>query len=264
MTEKELRNKVVATARSYLGCGASDGSHRKIIDLYNSHKPLARGYTVKYTDAWCATFVSAVAIQCGLTDIIPLECGCGKYIELARKMGIWVEDDAFVPQAGDILLYDWQDSGVGDNRGAADHIGIVAKVSGKTIQIIEGNKGNAVGCREVAVNGRYIRGWVTPRYSAKATAAEKPAAAEKKATGTAKSFQKAVAGTYVVAPEEGLHVRNGAGASSGSMVVLPQGTRAACYGYYSEVKGVKWLYIQTTYGGVKYTGFAAETYLKKV
>ena len=43
MTEKELRQKVVATAESYVGCKEADGSHRKIIDLYNSHKPLARG-----------------------------------------------------------------------------------------------------------------------------------------------------------------------------------------------------------------------------
>ena len=41
--------------RSYLGCKEANGSHRKIIDLYNSHKPLARGYAVKYTDAWCST-----------------------------------------------------------------------------------------------------------------------------------------------------------------------------------------------------------------
>ena len=67
MTEQQLREKVVQTARSYLGYNEKNGSHREIIDLYNAHKPLARGYAVKYTDAWCATFVSAVAIKCGPT-----------------------------------------------------------------------------------------------------------------------------------------------------------------------------------------------------
>ena len=43
MTEKELRAKVVSIAEGFLGCKESDGSHKKIIDLYNSHKPLARG-----------------------------------------------------------------------------------------------------------------------------------------------------------------------------------------------------------------------------
>ena len=51
MTEQEQRQKIVSIAQSYIGCKESDGSHRKIIDLYNSHRPLARGYAVKYTDA---------------------------------------------------------------------------------------------------------------------------------------------------------------------------------------------------------------------
>ncbi len=38
MTEQEQRQKIVSIAQSYIGCKESDGSHRKIIDLYNSHK----------------------------------------------------------------------------------------------------------------------------------------------------------------------------------------------------------------------------------
>jgi hypothetical protein len=107
MTEQEQRQKIVSIAQSYIGCKESDGSHRKIIDLYNSHKPLARGYAVKYTDAWCSTFASAVAIAAGMTDIIPTECGCGKHIELFKKLGSWQEDDAYVPKPGDYIFYDW-------------------------------------------------------------------------------------------------------------------------------------------------------------
>lgn len=168
MTEKELRQKVVDTAESYLGCKESNGSHKKIIDLYNSHKPLARGYPVQYTDAWCSTFASAVAIACGLTDIIPTECGCGKHIELFKKLGAWVENDAHVPGLGDFIFYDWQDSGVGDNVGSPDHVGIVTAVSGSKITVTEGNISNAVGHRTLQVNGRYIRGYGTPNYKARA------------------------------------------------------------------------------------------------
>lgn len=184
MTEKELRAKVVNTAVAWLGCKEANGSHKKIIDVYNAHTPLPVGYKVKYTDAWCATYVSAVAIKAGLDDIIPLECGCGRYITLAQKMGIWVENDAFVPQAGDIVLYDWDDNGVGDNKGSADHIGIVVSVSGSTIKVIEGNMGNAVNYRNLAVNGRYIRGFVTPKYSSKATTAEAPKPSTKPSQAT--------------------------------------------------------------------------------
>ncbi len=172
MTEQEMRAKIVSIAQSYIGCNERDGSHKKIIDLYNSHRPLARGYAVKYTDAWCSTFASAVAIQAGLTSIIPTECGCQKHIELFKKLGSWQENDAYVPSPGDYIFYDWQDSGVGDNKGAADHVGIVEKVAGNTITVIEGNYSNAVKRRTLAVNGRYIRGYGVPKYGDGATAVE--------------------------------------------------------------------------------------------
>lgn len=173
MTENELRQSVVNIARGWLGRKESDGSHRAIIDLYNSHKPLARGYPVKYTDAWCSTFASAVAIKAGLTDIIPTECGCGKHIELFKKLGSWEENDAYVPKPADYIFYDWQDGAnyaTTDNRGGADHVGVVEKVVGQTITVIEGNMSNAVGRRNLKVNGRYIRGYGVPNYAKKATA----------------------------------------------------------------------------------------------
>ena len=43
MSERELREKVVSIAISFVGRKESDGTHREIIDVYNSHKPLARG-----------------------------------------------------------------------------------------------------------------------------------------------------------------------------------------------------------------------------
>ena len=39
---------------------------------------------------------------------------------------------------------------------------------GNTITIIEGNKGEAVARRTLAVNGRYIRGYCLPDYASKA------------------------------------------------------------------------------------------------
>jgi hypothetical protein len=171
MTEMELRQKLVKTATAYLGCKESDGSHRTIIDIYNSHKPLARNHKVTYTDPWCATFVSAVSIELSLTDIIPTECSCTRMIELLKAKGAWVENDAHKPTSGDIILYDWQDDGKGDNKSIPDHIGIVEKVSGSIITIIEGNINNAVGRRTIEVNGRYIRGYGVPKYSLMATGA---------------------------------------------------------------------------------------------
>lgn len=160
------RNDIVNQARAWIGCKESNGTHKPIIDIYNAHKPLPRGYKVKYTDEWCATFVTAVAIKCNATGIIPKECSCTKMIDGFKALGTFVESDSRTPAAGDIIFYDWQDSGKGDNTGSADHVGIVEKVSGNTITVIEGNKGEAVNRRTLAVNGKYIRGYGVPKYAA--------------------------------------------------------------------------------------------------
>lgn len=158
------RQAIVNVMLSWLGCKEGDSTHRRIIDIYNSHKPLARGYKVKYTDAWCATTVSAAAIMCGYTDIIPTECSCQKMIELFKTKGIWVENDAYVPKPGDIIFYDWQDSGVGDNVGVSDHVGVVEKCESNIIVVDEGNKNDGVERRSIQVNGKYIRGFGVPKY----------------------------------------------------------------------------------------------------
>lgn len=158
-------SRLIAQARAWIGCKESDGSHKKIIDVYNSHKPLARNYKVQYTDAWCATFVSAVAIKAGLTSIIPTECGCEQMINLFRKLSEWNENDARTPKVGDIIFYDWEDSGVGDCKGAADHVGIVETVSGNNITVIEGNYHDSVARRYITKNAKYIRGFGVPKYA---------------------------------------------------------------------------------------------------
>ena len=173
MTEQQLRQKVINIAIRYLGCNENDGSHKKIIDIYNSHKPLAVGYAVKYTDAWCSTFASAVAIEAGLTDIIPTECGCERYVKLFQKFGSWIENDGYSAEPGDYIFYDWDDNGVGDCTGSADHVGIVTAATDTTLTVIEGNKNNAVEYRTIPIDGRYIRGFGVPNYKSKSTEPDK-------------------------------------------------------------------------------------------
>lgn len=158
------RTKVVDVMRSWIGKKESNGSHKEIIDLYNTIRPLPRGYKVKYTDAWCATTVSAAFHKLGYDEIFPLECGCNPMIAKAAEMGIWVENDAYVPKPGDAILYDWQDNGVGDNKGGSEHVGIVENVIGRTISVIEGNYADSVKRRDIAVDGKFIRGFITPKF----------------------------------------------------------------------------------------------------
>ena len=169
MTEQQLRQAVVDTILGWVGCNEADGSHKKIIDIYNSHKPLARGYALKYTDAWCAGTVSAVAIVNNITDIMPTEVGVGKMIDLYKKLGRWMESDGYTPQIGDVCMYAWSDDGKGECTSGADHVGIVTKVSGTTFWVTEGNYSDSVKTRTMQVNGRYIRGFGLPDYAGKAT-----------------------------------------------------------------------------------------------
>lgn len=187
MTEKQIRQKVVETALSYLGCKESNGSHKQIIDLYNSHTPRARGYKMTYSDPWCATFVSAIAIKLGYTDIMPTECSCTRMIQLYKNLNCWKETDSYKPEIGDVVMYDWNDSGSGENQGTPEHVGLVSAVNGNDFEVVEGNYDNAVKVRKMKVNGRYIRGFCLPNYASKATPEViTPVAPEKSITVVAK------------------------------------------------------------------------------
>lgn len=83
-------------------------------------------------------------------------------------MGCWKENDNYIPKIGDACLYDWQDNGVGDNKGTPKHVGMVTYVNKKR-RILCCNGGNykdAVKKRTVSINGRFIRGFITPKYDA--------------------------------------------------------------------------------------------------
>ena len=170
MTETELRNSVVTIMESWLGATKGDSTHKAIIDTYNTIRPLPRGVRMSYTMDWCAATVSAAFQAAGLVDLIPAECSCGQMMRDAQQRGIWVEDDDYRPKVGDLVLYDWQDSGVGDNKGAPDHVGVVTGIDSTGFQVLEGNMGSPskVGRRKLAFGGRYIRGFVAPNYGAKA------------------------------------------------------------------------------------------------
>ena len=162
--EKDLRLQVVHTAEKWLGSNEEDGSHREIIDLYNAYTPLARGYAVSYEDAWCAAFESVVAMECGLTNIIPPECGCDPQIALFQNLGCWEEADNYVPLPGDLIYYHWNCEELGDCSCVTDHVGIVVATAGQLIKVIEGNKDNDVSYRYIKVDAPDIRGYGVPRY----------------------------------------------------------------------------------------------------
>ena len=164
------RDDIIRVAKSYIGVKGGSVAHNEILHLFNSVKP--QGYTAKKNDPWCSEFVSACAIQAfgkqTAVKYFPLSAACTTMIRRAQNMDIWVENDNYTPKKGDFILYDWNDNatGKGDNKNQPDHVGIVENVKDGVIQVIEGNYGDMVKRRKIHVGGRYIRGFVTPKYSA--------------------------------------------------------------------------------------------------
>ena len=120
---------VLDVMRGWLGFSEANGKFREIIDLYNSVKPLPRGYAVQYSDEWCDTCVSAAGIRAGCSELIGRECGVEEHVKIFREMGIWIEDGTITPEPGYVIVYNW-DKATQPNDGYSDHIGFVEEVSG--------------------------------------------------------------------------------------------------------------------------------------
>ena len=157
-----LGHKTALWAARWLGVKEGSRDHAEILGVYNGIRPLPRGYAVKDSDPWCAAFASAVAVMAGAGERYPLECSCTKIIEAAKKRGIWVEEDGYLPRVGDWVLYNWEAQATGDDIGAPDHVGVVIGVEKGMILVVEGNYDNAVKLRRVPLDWQKLRGFVCP------------------------------------------------------------------------------------------------------
>lgn len=250
MTEKELRTLMLDLAARYLGAKTGDERERQIVDTYNNYPNKSRSYKVSYTDAWCATFVSAIAIMANLADIVPIECGCYEAVKIAQKpeVNTW-RAKTYTPQPGDIVYFDW------DNNGVANHTGFVEVVGENYITTIEGNStGGVCARRTVMLNDKTILGYCAPDYKSKEVIL--PVVPDD-SIAYADYFDPALAGTYTV--KTGLYLRRGAGIKYKSICVMPKGATVRNYGYYSLAGKTPWLYVK--YGDI--VGFCNATYLQK-
>ena len=174
-------SKVVSVMEAWIGRKESDGTHKQIVDIYNAflkiavrqHKTL--NYKMTYSDSWCAAGLSAAFFYAGMDELMPVECSCPRMIEIAKKMGIWVEDESVTPEKGWIVLYDWGDSGSGDNKGTPDHVGQIQKVTAKQMKVIECNYSDSVKVRTIGLNSKGIRGYIRPKYESSSAQAQIPA-----------------------------------------------------------------------------------------
>lgn len=140
-----MKNKIIALATEQLG---------------NNYTTYCKDMGYSYRIEWCACFISWLAKKLKITDIIPVDMSCNSQIKKFKALGVWHTDRNI--QSGDILYYDW------DSSGDADHVGIVEKVSGNALTVIEGNNGNypndRVRRREINRNSSLIFGYARPKY----------------------------------------------------------------------------------------------------
>lgn len=110
--------------------------------------------------AWCACFASWCANQCGYIDagIIPKFALCEDGANWFKGRGEWLDGSA-TPEPGMLIFFDY--SGTASE---ANHVGIVEKVEGNNLYVIDGNSHDMV--RENVYDlGQYdIMGYGTPCY----------------------------------------------------------------------------------------------------
>ena len=137
------------------------GQRNKVVDIYNTYTPRPRGYKVKYEDMLCATYVSAVFVQLGWTDIVPPECGAKQLHNNMAALGRGVINRKRTPDVGDLIFF-----GNGDTANYINHVGIVTEVqNGK--QIYYYDLTGVVGRHTCPVGYSWIIGYGMPSYSAK-------------------------------------------------------------------------------------------------
>ena len=255
--KKRTAADYLAVWHSWLGWSESNGRHRQIIDIYNSHKPLAQGYKLKYTDQWCDATVSAAAIQAGMVDLIGTECGVERHVQIFKEKGIWIEDGTITPEPGYIIVFNWGDSSQ-PNDGFSDHIGVVDHVKNGTITCIEGNRNDAVSYRSIPVGWGYIRGYAAPKYD---KADSIPAGEQKSPSAGAPSKEVKCKGQVTASI---LNVRCWAGTEHPNIKSIPYlkyGTTVEICDMVKASDGSDWYYVLID--GRIY-GFVSAKYIRKI
>ena len=173
ITEKQVRQMVANQINQWMGATRGSSIHRKILDTYNTYPAVASvpgSYRMKVSDAWCACTASAVMIILGFEKYTGYNISCNTWIDIAKSMGIWQEDESIMPGIGDLTMYDWDDPkatyATTNNRGKVEHVGIVTGTETDRFYVTEGNMTDAskVGVRILKKNGRYLRGFIRPNY----------------------------------------------------------------------------------------------------
>ncbi|MBR6826285.1 MAG: CHAP domain-containing protein, partial [Oscillospiraceae bacterium] len=134
---------VLAIAKTQLGYTESTDNY------FVNEAGVQKGYTrygAWYGDHygdWCAMFVS-FCMHYGGVEGIPIHSGCVSWIRELQDMNLYRKQGKYLPEAGDIIFFDWECDGL------SDHVGLVYEYKDATdtelaqLVTIEGNSSNRV------------------------------------------------------------------------------------------------------------------------
>lgn len=224
-----------------------------------------------YPAAWCDCFVDWCFMKAyGVSNAKAMIGGdfddyTVRSVQLYKNKGAYYKNN---PKVGDQIFF--------RNSGGVCHTGLVYSVDSQHVYTVEGNTSSAPGVvanggcvklKKYALNNASIDGYGRPNYSVNTSDSkvDKLVTSVKESAGlstqldAAEKFNEGVAGSYQVIASA-LNLRSGAGTNKKIIAAIPNGSIVRCYGYYSILDGVRWLYV--VYGALK--GFCSEKYLRKV
>lgn len=165
MSMTNYRATVIANALKDVGVtGGSASGDDVYINYYNN----LTGTTFDVdTTPWCAIFVTYKLRTSGIpTSCCPNFAGCTTLRDnFLIPNAIWHKRGSYTPKMGDIIMFDW------DNTGNCDHVGLVEKVEGGKVYTVEGNsKGGfttyGVRYKSYSLDSKYIIGYGALKYEA--------------------------------------------------------------------------------------------------
>lgn len=138
--------KFIKLLESELGYSEKGGGYTKFGNWYGDNVEFDADYTAA---PWCDMYLSWAAKKLGYEDWI------GQFAYTVYHAEWFKEQDAWgtAPKPGAIVFFDWSGSKKIDN---IDHVGIVTKVTGRTIHTIEGNIDGGVAKRKERDTGKVV------------------------------------------------------------------------------------------------------------
>lgn len=142
------RKQILETALRYADVPEGSAAHGYLVDTYNSIRPLPRGYKVKYTDPWCAVYVSAIMKLAGMSNF-PHECGV---FEMKKKFEKSNEEYEFSAKTklvlpADLIFF------------KHSHVGFVLHFGATKVFTLEGNACDKVMRRTYDISDPSIMGY---------------------------------------------------------------------------------------------------------